>query len=119
MRAQYTSLRMFLNVAPSVWWVQSLGNYASRVTCRDRQQGVPMQRVYPIMIAAFLVGCSSNNQEEATMRDLAVPPESDAGSSDSGSSTGPVAGVDARVTVFDHTAVYFTGSDNRRTVDAP
>jgi peptide-N-glycosidase F-like protein len=77
---------------------------------------------------AFVVGCgSSEDPTSSTTTSSSGESASSSGtggstsggSGGSGGSADPVVGADAMVTAFDKTPVYFTGTDNKRIVDAP
>jgi hypothetical protein len=75
---------------------------------------------------ALAVGCGSSGEPTSSTGSSSASSSSTgsssaggaggAGGSDAG--TDPAAGADATVTAFDKTPVYFTGADNKRTVDA-
>jgi hypothetical protein len=76
---------------------------------------------------ALLAGCGASGEPTTSTAAATSTGSSSGGSSSTSSGTGgaggttgndPVPGVDATVTVFDKTPVYFTGTDNQRTVDA-
>jgi Peptide-N-glycosidase F, C terminal/Peptide-N-glycosidase F, N terminal len=54
----------------------------------------------------------------AACGDSGSTPPADGGANDGTSAEAPVPGADVTVTAFDQTPIYFTGSDNKRNVDA-
>lgn len=71
-------------------------------------------RTLTFFIASLATACggSGNASTGGGASSTTTPGTGGAGGS------GPVAGADAMVTAFDHTPIYFTGSDNKRQVDA-
>ncbi|MEP7119609.1 MAG: peptide-N-glycosidase F-related protein [Byssovorax sp.] len=94
------------------------------VTWRMRSFG-PHPLALCLATIALSLGCGSSGESpSSTAASSSSSASAAAGASSSGgggSDPGgdPVPGKDAMVTAFDKTPVYFTGADNKRTVDAP
>lgn len=70
----------------------------------------------PALLAVFVLAAACGG---STAANTGGAGGSDADAGVDAGSDDPVAGQDATVTPFDKTPIYFTGSDNQRTVDAP
>jgi len=79
----------------------------------------PLPAPYASVLLALiaLAACGSGKAPGTTGSGGTATGGSTAGGSDAGD--GPTPGADATVTAFDKAPIYFTGSDNQRTVEAP
>jgi len=71
-----------------------------------------------VAILGFSSACGSSSDGASSASSSSSSGAAGAGGA-GGAGGGQVAGVDATVAAFDKTPIYFTGSDNQRTVDAP